>query len=270
MVRFFLPQHFLCMMVFLFYFSRIMWFNSPQFASPHDLGRVALVGTLLGIFCGFHLGLALFCLAGFGNYNMWQWSLYATSLSAFHLLEFFVTAIYNPSVVSSDSFLVNHSKAYSAANLFASTEFFLKVIFFPQYHISVWIWRVGIVLVLISQAARSLAMVTCGESFNHLIQTHKKDNHVLITHGIYKYLRHPSYFGFFYWSIGTQLLLQNCVSFFLFGYASCMFFRRRIPYEEASLIRHFPVEYKNYAQHSRILIPFIPSKILLNDNKKDI
>ena len=53
-------------------------------------------------------------------------------------------------------------------------------------------------MVVIGQFIRSLAMVTCGESFNHLIQTERKDNHVLVTHGIYKYLRHPRYVN---WSI---------------------------------------------------------------------
>jgi protein-S-isoprenylcysteine O-methyltransferase len=116
-------------------------------------------------------------------------------------------------------------------------------------------------LLLISQAVRSLAMITCGESFNHLIQTQKKDNHVLITHGIYKYLRHPSYVGFHYWSVGSQLLLNNPISSILFSYASWMFFRRRIPYEERSLMHHFPNEYAAYSRKARIMIPFIPSPI---------
>ena len=34
------------------------------------------------------------------------------------------------------------------------------------------------------QVCRSWAMMTCGESFNHYIQRDKKDNHVLITHGM--------------------------------------------------------------------------------------
>ena len=38
-------------------------------------------------------------------------------LSTFHLLEFFITALYNPYVTSADSFLVNHSIAYTAAAL---------------------------------------------------------------------------------------------------------------------------------------------------------
>lgn len=46
-----------------------------------------------------------------------QWSLYVVVLCTFHLLEFFATSFYNPYVTSSDSFLINHSIAYTAAAL---------------------------------------------------------------------------------------------------------------------------------------------------------
>jgi len=119
----------------------------------------------------------------------------------------------------------------------------------------------GIAFVLISQTIRSLAMITCGESFNHLIQTSKKDNHILIKHGIYQYLRHPSYVGFYYWSVGGQMVLNSPVSGLVFGAASYMFFRRRIPYEEDSLLQHFPDEYAAYARRTWVGIPFLPNTI---------
>mmetsp|Transcript_5856 Transcript_5856/g.11075 ORF Transcript_5856/g.11075 Transcript_5856/m.11075 type:complete len:124 (+) Transcript_5856:730-1101(+) len=116
---------------------------------------------------------------------------------------------------------------------------------------------IGGMLVVLGQSIRSLAMITCGESFNHIVQHSKKNNHVLIQNGIYKYLRHPSYFGFFYWSIGTQLLLGNMISAVMFAIASWFFFHRRIPYEEATLLKMFPDEYPTYRIRTYIGIPFI-------------
>ena len=115
----------------------------------------------------------------------------------------------------------------------------------------------GLVFVFVGQISRSLAMITCGESFNHIIQKSKKDNHALVTFGIYKYLRHPSYFGFFYWSIGTQLMLGNCISSILFSGASYMFFNTRIPFEEKTLLKLFPDQYPEYLNTTIIGIPFI-------------
>src|SRR4051812_31669288 len=48
--------------------------------------------------------------------------------------------------------------------------------------------------------------------------------------------RHPSYVGWFYWSVGTQLLLCNPLCTVLYGLAAWAFFKDRIPYEEALLL----------------------------------
>lgn len=189
---------------------------------------------------------------------LWQWSYYVMSMCTFHLSEFFTTALYNPTVTTADSFLVNHSATYTAAAIFSWSEFCIRFVFFPTLNSSM-LSLLGVLVIAISQTIRSLAMITCAESFNHLIQRSKKENHVLITHGIYNYFRHPSYFGFFYWSVGTQLALGNCVSTSLFALASCMFFRRRIPYEEESLLHLFPDEYPSYAKRTWVGIPFVPS-----------
>ena len=52
----------------------------------------------------------------------------------------------------------------------------------------------------------------------------------LVTHGIYSLSRHPSYAGWFYWSIGTQLLMCNPVCTLGYAYASWKFFEERSVY----------------------------------------
>lgn len=249
------------------------WERHSQFAYRYGLGRVALIGSLLGMIWGIHASILIGILlerCGVLSVN-WllddpirlqmygQWSFYLCAMATFHLLEFFITAIFNPSVTSSESYLVNQSKAYTAAFLIAFCEFWIRFICFPATWTRPCI--LGSLVVALAQIIRSWAMITCGESFNHLIQTSKKDNHVLITHGVYKYFRHPSYVGFFYWSIGTQLVLNNWCTMIVFTGASMMFFRRRIPYEEESLIHHFPNEYAEYAKSTWVGIPFIPNII---------
>ena len=73
----------------------------------------------------------------------------------------------------------------------------------------------------------------------------------------YKIFRHPSYVGFFYWAVGTQLLLGNVLHAFLFALAARAFFSRRIPYEEEALMQLFPDEYPDYVKRTYIGIPFI-------------
>ena len=255
------------------------WELYSTFATRRGLGRVALIAAILGISWGFHAALFIvLSLQRLGIFSMafvegWrlqmssQYCIYMCSMSAFHLLEFFTTAVYNPTVTNSESFLVNHSKAYTAAFIISFTEFWVRFIFFPRAFTVVSIF--GTLLVVVAQVIRSWSMMTCGESFNHLIQTSKKENHVLIKHGIYKYLRHPSYVGFYYWSIATQVVLNNWFSAGLFSLASWMFFRKRIPFEEKSLMEHFPEEYEAYARTTWVGIPFIPNVMSIPSPKED-
>jgi protein-S-isoprenylcysteine O-methyltransferase len=63
------------------------------------------------------------------------------------------------------------------------TEFLIRFWFFPQLNTK-YMLIMGMIMTTTAQSIRSLAMVTCGESFNHMIQRSKKDNHKLITHGM--------------------------------------------------------------------------------------
>jgi len=174
------------------------WKGYPQFENDKGFGRVALVACILASIFGVHIVLCLQLVLIrlgllpkeiFGNWPdetlqlAMQWTVYVIVLCTFHLGEFFMTAISNPSVTSADSFMVNHSKAYTAAALISFIEFCIRINFFPDRN-SPQIFCMGIVFVIGGQLCRSWAMVTCGESFNHYIQRDKKENHVLVTHGM--------------------------------------------------------------------------------------
>jgi protein-S-isoprenylcysteine O-methyltransferase len=49
-----------------------------------------------------------------------------------------------------------------------------------------------------------------------------------VTSGIYAYSRHPSYFAFFWWAVGTQILVGNKICFVAFVVVLWMFFKNRI------------------------------------------
>ena len=51
-----------------------------------------------------------------------QWCMYVVAVCTFHLMEFFVTAVSNPTVTTSHSFLINHSIAYTAAALVSTRQ----------------------------------------------------------------------------------------------------------------------------------------------------
>ena len=176
------------------------WKGYPQFENDKGSGRVALLACIISSIFGVHFILCLqFLLIRFGILSkdifgtywtdsetlqmVFQWTCYVITLCCFHLGEFFTTAVCNASVCTANSFMVNHSKAYTAAAFISWVEFWIRIIFFPKHNISKMFY-IGIIFVIGGQVLRSVAMYTCGESFNHYIQQDKKENHVLITHGM--------------------------------------------------------------------------------------
>jgi protein-S-isoprenylcysteine O-methyltransferase len=85
----------------------------------------------------------------------------------------------------------------------------------------------------------------------------------------YSILRHPSYVGFFYWAIGTQLILCNPLSTILYGLAAWTFFSRRIVYEESTLRALFPGDYERYSSRTYVGIPLIHMLSLSSDDAKE-
>lgn len=199
-------------------------------------------------------------LVSFGYYTM--------CLSFFHLSEFVITALFNEEVTT-DSFLLNHSIEYGLAALASWTEFAVEVFLFPQLKLSLYTRFVGLFLVMFGELFRKLAMYTAGTNFNHYIQERKKRDHMLVKTGVYALVRHPSYFGWFFWSIGTQILLANPICTILYSIATWKFFKSRILYEEFHLIKFFGKEYINYQAKVPSGIPFVKGCIMYAEPSLD-
>ncbi|CAM9936028.1 unnamed protein product, partial [Discosporangium mesarthrocarpum] len=182
------------------------WTN-PQFKRDDGLGRIGLAGFLIGLVLGIHLSIigCHLVIKGLVLSRLLQWSLYATSLSFFHFSEFFVTAMHKPGVVSYDSFVLNHSKEYTSALLACWTEFWFEAFLLPWLKPHPVVVCLGLAITLVGHCFRVAAMWTAGKNFDHQIMEKKEVSHKLVTWGVYRYLRHPSYFGWFWWSIGTQV-----------------------------------------------------------------
>lgn len=194
---------------------------------------------------------------------------YLMCLSFFHLSEFVTTALYNQKEVSTESFLINHSWEYGLAMLVSWIEFGLEALIMPNLKTNLYVRFFGLFLVMFGEFFRKMAMYTCGTNFNHYVQEHRKNDHVLVKTGIYSLVRHPSYFGWFYWSIGTQVLLGNPVCVVLYAISSWKFFSTRISYEEFHLIKFFGKEYSEYQKKVYTGIPFIKGYIVYGEESLD-
>ncbi|XP_071481180.1 protein-S-isoprenylcysteine O-methyltransferase-like [Diadema antillarum] len=213
--------------------------------------QVAFQGCLLGVLSGIGLIIGL----SSNTFHPFGW--YLIILSFFHFSEFFSTCIYNYESLSLDSYLLNHSIAYHVAALASWLEFFAELYFFPGLKSLWYISVLGCVLCVAGEFMRKLAMLTAGRSFNHYIQTTKADDHELVTHGVYSWSRHPSYVGWFYWSLGTQLILCNPLCLVAYTVTSWRFFNERVEDEEITLVAFFGQRYVEYQQRVGTGLPFI-------------
>lgn len=234
----------------------------PLTSFANTIQNVCSIAFLLGFL--FALNLLLLFLSP--NSSWTRLHLYFILLILFHLLEFLITAIFNPSRVSVDSFLLNNGSSYWLAQLFCTTEYILKQSYPAHPSIllltsieSSFVHRLGLGLVILGQSIRTLSMITAANSFNHRVSTRskKRADHTLVTHGIYRYCRHPAYLAFFWWSLGIQLLLGNSVSFVLFSAILWNFFNSRIHTEEYHLVKYFNQAYLDYRSNTPTYIPFI-------------
>ena len=163
---------------------------------------------------------------------------------------------------SDTAFVINHSKEYTAAALASWAEFWLELLLFPRSKtLGAWgglggpTLLLGALLLVTGQACRIVAMHTCREHFSHTVQTQRPEGHRLVTHGVYARLRHPSYFGWFWWVLGTQVVLGNPLCSLAYAGVSARFFAERIAYEEAALVRFYPEEYPPYRRRTWVGIP---------------
>lgn len=82
-----------------------------------------------------------------------------------------------------------------------------------------------------------------------------REEHALVSTGIYAHIRHPMYTSMLLWTVAQALLLPNLVagpSGFLCFSLMCLM---RIPREEQMMEEHFGDEYRRYMQKTKRLVP---------------
>ena len=206
------------------------WFLRQVIASSQFLGAVFAVGLIMAC----------------SNNNLTTLGFYMMGMAVFHFSEFHLTAIYNSGTLSFDSFLLNHSIEYGIAAVVSWIEYLVEYVIYPDMKAVSLFSLVGLILVVGGELMRKVAMITAGSNFTHEVAHRKRYNHELVTTGVYGWVRHPSYVGWFYWSIGTQLLLCNPICTIGYSVASWRFFKERIYYEERMLIAFFGQQYIQY------------------------
>ncbi|MEM9331968.1 MAG: protein-S-isoprenylcysteine O-methyltransferase [Pseudomonadota bacterium] len=94
-----------------------------------------------------------------------------------------------------------------------------------------------------------------GKMWSHSLDL--RENHKLVTQGIYERVRHPMYTAFWMWALGAAFLLPNWIAglsgIICFG---TLFFLR-VGQEEEMMRKEFGQEYDDYMKRTKRVVPYI-------------
>jgi protein-S-isoprenylcysteine O-methyltransferase Ste14 len=90
---------------------------------------------------------------------------------------------------------------------------------------------------------------------NWSITLELRAGHRLITHGVYRWVRHPMYLALFVYSVGQALVLPNWLAGPSYGAAMALLFAFRVGPEECMMLEEFGEDYERYRGTTKRLVP---------------
>ena len=223
-----------------------------------------LIGLSLSIIFSFSFSMIFFT-----NSIYYPLYLYFITLCIYHYTEFFSVLLYHFKKLSCEYFLIDQSLSWIIATFISFIETILETYYFNKYKKIKIFFIIGLIMTIIGQIFRIGGIYTGKKNFTHKISYEKKKEHKLVKNGVFALTRHPSYFGFYLWSIGIEIMCCNPICFIGFTFILFYFFKNRILLEEKLLIQFFGEEYLEYKKKVGILIPFISlDKVQEQENLK--
>ena len=243
------PKYFYFLLEIIFIIFLFLYY----FITPKSKFKVDhIIGIILCTIFNISLAMLLFT-----DTIFYQLYLYLLTEIIYHYSEYISVIIYHIYNLDYKSFLLDHSNEWIFALIFSYCETIIGTIFFKKIKQNIYTFYIGIIIAIIGQTFRIGALYTGKKNFTHLLSYEKKKDHFLMTTGFYGITRHPSYFGFLVWTIGTQLMCLNIICLIGFPIGLYIFFEDRIIEEEGLLIEFFGNDYIEYKKKVGILIPFI-------------
>lgn len=115
------------------------------------------------------------------------------------------------------------------------------------------IGTIGVNIILIGALIRWMSIIQLKSAFT--VNVAIANNHKLKTNGVYKYVRHPSYFGLLLIMFGFSVSMNNYISILIITIPMLIVILYRIKVEEEILLAEFGNEYSNYKKSTKKLIP---------------
>jgi len=130
---------------------------------------------------------------------------------------------------------------------------------FADYYLPAWLSWVGVALFASAAFVLWLTHRAMGRNWTPTLGL--REDHQLVTDGIFKYIRHPMYAAHLLWAVAQPLILTNWIAGLCFLIPQIAQYWLRVGTEESMMLERFGDNYRDYMDHTGRLFP----KMLKND-----
>ena len=124
---------------------------------------------------------------------------------------------------------------------------------FADYPASPWGVGSGLVMLAAGLWLFWRAHHDLGRNWSSTLEVHA--DHILVTEGVYHYVRHPMYSANWLMMIGQALVLSNWIAGFGGLVAFAYMYLSRVAKEEQMMLEQFGEPYRNYMAHTGQIVP---------------
>jgi len=155
----------------------------------------------------------------------------------------------------SDIVLISAAGVGLAAPLF---YLFTPWLDFANYDLPGWLGWIGTEVFAGALFLLWRSHVDLGRNWSAILQI--RQEHSLVTNGVYRHIRHPMYAAHLLWAIAQGLLLQNWLAGWILMVTFVPMYLVRAPKEEQMMLDNFGEEYREYISRTGGIIPNFPGK----------
>jgi len=149
-----------------------------------------------------------------------------------------------------DIILIGVSGVGLAAPLF---YLFTSWLDFADYDLPGWLGWIGTAVFAAALLLLWRSHADLGRNWSAILKI--RQEHTLVTNGVYRHIRHPMYAAHLLWAIAQGLLLGNWLAGWIFLVAFVPMYLVRAPEEEKMMLEQFGQEYRQYISRTGGIIP---------------
>ena len=124
---------------------------------------------------------------------------------------------------------------------------------FADYYLPTWAGYVGAAVFAAALWLLWRSHADLGRNWSPTLQI--REQHTLVTRGVFRHIRHPMYAAHWLWGIAQVLLLHNWIAGPAMLATLLPLYLQRVPREEQMMLGHFGEQYRLYTSRTGRVIP---------------